>query len=562
MNHPPQPALTGLAVLTVAAAALALACAPSPAPPPPAPPVAPPAVAPAPTATPVGAQVKRGGKFIQGTHYNLPSWDPYTEGSGGFIQHTSYNTNSLMKWTLAPGVQGVMCDLCEKWEQVDDKTYVFTLRKGVKFWGPEPLAGREMTADDVIWTYQHAGTDRPRFRYRGFFQSMEKMEAPDKYTLRITLKEPNVLFALQVANPFYAILAREMGEKEADGVIQTPHGTGPFAVTNWTVKVSVASKRNPSYFEKDKPFLDEVEVLEIPDHPARFNALRAGRLDVGGSFMDASMRKTAAQDPRLTSAAAPRDTPGGIVVNLRRAPVSDVKVRRALDLAIDRQALIDANYEGEGAAYRGLISGLFPQAAYSDAELARLPGYRLPKEQDIAEAKKLLAEAGHPSGFKITMMVGKTGRNVDDATLIREDWKKIGVDVTLDVVDQAVEAERQNAGEFDLDFASGAVAEGNLDPDITWANWVPGTGKNAVWSGFTHAQWATLVTQERREKDPAKRNAVFKQILKIWEDTLPAISTVTENRIQIWNKACNGIIAESGSGDTTRWIATDAWCNR
>ena len=550
-------------------ALMAAACAPAAPTPATAPAGAPAAPAAAPAAPDAPAQQlsrlapgtpKRSRKFILSTHDDVTSWDNYTEGSGSRLKQYSLVQDSLLRWppSKAGGVEGVECSLCEKWEQTNPTTYLFTLKKGIKWHN-----GRELVADDFLWSYQHANTEKPAFRYRSIFTEVDfaQSQAVDNYTLKLVVKQPYVPFILILGDPFHAVLAKEMMASAKDEIIQEPMGTGPYIRTSYTPKVGATFKRNPDYRDKDKAFFDEIETVIIATHSERFNAFRAGQVDDHGLFMPFETAEIIRKDAKFYEVTAPRDTPPGVWVNLRNAPFDNVKVRRALDLAVDRFAMITANY-GEGFLYRWLNNAVFPAYTVSQDELKKQPGYRVPKDQDIAQAKQLLAEAGYAQGFKTTMMVSRTGNNEKDAVLVREDWKKIGVDVTLDPQTQTVSTERENTGQFETALISGAIVNDTLDPDKSLDRWLPKLGRNARGTGYDNPRFTELMSAQRRETDTAKRIQIIKDIVKLMEDEVIAINTVTETYYRFWPKVCKGNIPESGYGDTVRWIATDAWCER
>ncbi len=565
MTRPSRSLIVGL----WAGIALVAACAPAA----PTPPAAPAAGAPAaPAAAPAApaqqlsrlapGTPKRGGKFTLATHDDVTSWDNYAEGSGSRLKQFSLVQDSLMTWppSKSGGVDGAECNLCEKWEQPSPTTYIFTLKKGIKWHN-----GRELVAEDVLWSYQHALTNSPTFRYKSTFEPVDfgQSQATDNYTVKLVLKQPFVPFLKILGDPFHPVLAKEMMDSAKDGIIQEPMGTGPYSRTSYTPKVEATFKRNPDYRQKEKVFFDEIETVIITDHPTRFNAFRAGRVDDHGLFMPFETAEIIRKDDRFYGVTAPRDTPNGIWLNLRNPPFNNVKVRRALDLAVDRFALITANY-GEGFLYRWLNNAVFPQYTASQEELKKLPGYRQPKDQDIAEAKKLLAEAGYPDGLKATVLVSRTGNNEKDAVLVREDWKKIGFDVTLDPQPQTIATERENKGDFQLAYISGGVVSDTLDPEKSFDRWLPQAGRNALNTGYENPRFTELMNAQRRETDDAKRTQIIKDLVKLMEEDVLAINTVTETYFRFWPKACKGLglIPESGYGDTVRWMATDAWCER
>src|SRR3989441_9458762 len=167
-------------------------------------------------------------------------------------------------------------DLAESWQgSPDHQVWTFKLRQGVKWQNVPPLNGRELTAADVKYCYeQYAKEGVQAFT----FQEIEGMETPDKLTLRIHLKTPNTLFVQNVAEPITVIFSREVLEEDGD-LKKRLIGTGPYLLKEHTRKVRVVLQRNPDYFDKGRPYIDEYVILSTPDAATRLAAVRTGQAE-------------------------------------------------------------------------------------------------------------------------------------------------------------------------------------------------------------------------------------------------------------------------------------------
>src|SRR5213594_706064 len=233
----------------------------------------------------LGQTPKRGGTI------SLRLWDP-----PHFDPHLtiSYKTNVLYTFThsrllkykagpgVSPGTFTLESDLAESWSQPNETTYVFKLRKGVRWHAKPPVNGRELTADDVKYTFDRFVNEKGN-AYRSMMAALDKVEVVDKYTVKMTLKEPYVWFLDMVANPMaLAIIAREAVEKLGD--LKKPEaviGTGPWMLDSYRPNVGLTFVRNPSYFLPGLPYIDKVEVTVDEDNASRMAAFIAGKYDIG-----------------------------------------------------------------------------------------------------------------------------------------------------------------------------------------------------------------------------------------------------------------------------------------
>src|SRR5262249_26299262 len=195
-----------------------------------------------------------------------------------------------------------------------------------------PLKGRELVAADVKYCFeQYAKEGFQSFNFR----EIEGMETPDKYTLRVHLNTPNVFFPQGVAESVAVIFSREVMEEDGD-LKKRMIGTGPFILKEHTRKVRIVLTRNPDYYDKDRPYVDEYVILSTPDTATRFAAFRAGQSDFVSLATPSEadlLRKT---NPNAQVQALHNTlTPFGVALAQDKPPFNDVRVRRALSMAID-----------------------------------------------------------------------------------------------------------------------------------------------------------------------------------------------------------------------------------
>src|SRR5881296_225342 len=240
---------------------------------------------------------KRGGVLTRASAWDPPVIDPRHTQSVGLFQFAGLTSNRLVRYPFADEASGpadlaLKGDLAESWQSsADFRVWTFKLRQGVKWQNLPPLNGRELVAADVKYCFeQYAKEGVQAFT----FQEIEGMETPDKHTLRVHLKTPNTLFPQNVAEPVAVIFSREVLEEDGD-LKKRLIGTGPYILKEHERKVKMVLTRNPEYFDKGYPYIDEYRILSTPDAATRLAAFRTRQSDVLGlqSLADVeTVRKT------------------------------------------------------------------------------------------------------------------------------------------------------------------------------------------------------------------------------------------------------------------------------
>src|SRR5262245_32483921 len=306
---------------------------------------------------------------------------------------------------VVPGAFILEPDLAERWEELDDTTYVFHLRQGVKWHNKPPVNGRELVAEDVKFTYDRFLTE-PGNADRYLLDAVDRVEVVDRYTVQFLLKEPYVWFLSVLAYPRGMwIVAPEVVQQFGDlKKPETAIGTGPFLLERYEPNVKTIFKRNPDYYRDGQPYVDGVEWLVIPDESTGLAMYRTGQIDCGPGINWAvrqpDLEALKKSHPHLIYQDFLSNTGGVINMRTDMPPFNDVRVRRAISHAIDRQALVEAVW-GRGAPSSAVARGLVEWSLPIEQLGAGARYY----EYDPKEAKRLLAEAGYPKGFKTQLTV-------------------------------------------------------------------------------------------------------------------------------------------------------------
>ncbi|NJD64342.1 MAG: ABC transporter substrate-binding protein [Chloroflexi bacterium] len=353
--------------------------------------------------------------------------------------------NQLLK--LETG-QKLVGDLAEKWEVPDPTTYVFQLRKGVKFQNLAPVNGRELTAEDVVYTVERAR--KQEFLTRQLWTALDTIVATDPYTVKVTLKQPFAPMLFHFGTSVMGVLAREVVEQFGD--LKDPKsriGTGPFMLTEARRDEALIYKANPDYFEAGLPYLDGVEITIIPDRLGRTVALRSGQVDVltrnaGISDMGEATRGT--DDIEVGISIAENVTGFGFQHPFE--PFKDLRVRQAVSFAVDRQEWVRAaGGSDEGGKVIGFVHPFEDPYALSEEETGKL------QRLDLAEAKKLMEAAGYADGFELsTMSSSADTAGLDALAVIQQQLAKINIKVKPDPNDFATYVRRLGTKQFDSYF--------------------------------------------------------------------------------------------------------------
>jgi len=340
--------------------------------------------------------------------------------------------------------------LAESWERPDENTIVFHIRKGVHFHNKPPTNGREMTADDVVFSFNRLWDTPTCYMYMAYPRQthFESITAPDKWTVVIKCLPGKTGLVWEMVADHAKVVPPEVVQQYGDmNNWEVACGTGPFILTDYVPGSAATFERNNNYWMKDPffpgntlPYLDGVKWLIISDVSTMLSAMRTGKIDLLCQYHGAlawedaeSLIKT---NPELKYA----KYFGGVAPCLHgrhdTAPFDDKRVRQALALAIDNKAIAESYYGGNAEILCGPIA---PMVEFEDiyTPLEELPQTtRELFEYHPDKAKQLLTEAGYPDGFK-TEIVCLTS-DIDMLSIVKDYWAKIGVELDIQVKEPAV----------------------------------------------------------------------------------------------------------------------------
>jgi ABC-type transport system substrate-binding protein len=396
----------------------------------------------------------------------------------------------------------------------DATTYTFHIRKGVKF--PPPV-NREVTAQDFKYsfermmklplapaTYFYTGVLGAQDFIDGKATEIKGYKVVDDYTIALTLEKPDVSFLYAMALPFTSVLPKEWVDKVGKQINRQPLGTGPFVIESWTPGQKIVGTRNPNYWEAGKPYLDTI-VFDLAANPGTaLLRLERGEVDVLGDGIPAADYLRTKQDPTWSKYVYDASEIANyyVFMNVREKPFTDVKVRQAVNYAIDT-ARLQKLLAGQATA----LNQVFP---------AGMPGHQADKvyyTYDPAKSKQLLADAGFPNGFKVTFY----SHNVDPfpkvAQAIQNDLAAVGIDASIKLMDKAtywdfIDHSSSHAGigltDWIMDYPDPSDFVGPLYTH-------PSEGGANV-NFYQNPEVERLYAASVSELDPAKRLAMFEQM--------------------------------------------------
>jgi len=418
--------------------------------------------------------------------------------------------------------------LAESWTvENGGRTFTFNLRKGVKFHATDSFTPtRNFSADDVLfsferqWRAEHPFHGVARGRYTHFdilalrdtIRSIEKL---DDHTIRFRLSQPNALFPAYVSLAFTAIYSAEYADQlmaagTPDKIDLEPVGTGPFQLVQFQRDLSIRYKAHTHYWE-GKAAIDNLVFVITPDAAIRYHKLKAGECHVM-AYPNPADIEALRRDPDIAMKATTNLDVGYLAFNATKKPLSLRAVRQAINLAIDKEAILEAVYLGvAGTSAKTPI----PPSLWSHDET--IPGY--PYDPDAA--RRLLAEAGYPDGFTATLWTLPVNRpylpNAGRAAeMIQRDLAEVSIKVEIITYEWGEYIKRARTGEHDM-ILMGWVAS-IADPDdllhSTWSCAAAARGMNP--SQRCHPDLDGLLHKGRSTLESSQREKYYREAQALW----------------------------------------------
>lgn len=459
-----------------------------------------------PTAIPAGTP-QAGGSVKLGVAADPGSLDPHRNVASTYISSLIHNPLHTVDMSTEEFIPLV----AESLEQPDQLTYVWTLRKGVKFQNIDPTFGRELNADDVVYSFDRlkAGptlADRKLLTLRA-----DGYEAVDSGTFRLRTKIPFSPTIDQVGAVSYAILPKEAVEKWGGELATNASGCGAWILTDYVRSERISLRKNPDYYLSGTPYPDEEEWLVITDLGTLWQTFKAGRLDYAALNVDRYKRQEIQGSPAFQIVEAPSLWTTDCRIRVNEPPLSDERVREALDIAINRDDLIEKLYFGEGG-YNGPIPWPLEYWALPQDELRSALKY------DPEKAKQLLSAAGYDGGLELRFVLPGMGDLPKTATIIADHYGKVGVTAKIELKDLGVFLAQSLYGhQFDICIFTNQPFQ---EPDIILREYYskgqnsdvsPSLANDAETDALIEGLWGVFDQEERKTRVLDVQRALLKK---------------------------------------------------
>jgi ABC-type transport system substrate-binding protein len=533
------------------------------------------AAAPAPTAQPGEPfymkaidhdKAKRGGTLRLAAHGPPSMFDIYASGTIANVGAQSPMYDLLVRQDPRDPKLPIVPSLATSWTiSSDGMTYTFNLRKGVKFHD-----GTDFSAEDVKATF-----DRIVFPPANLLSlrslPIKETVVLDRHTVQMKLSEPrdSYTFLALLAGGWNVITSKKALDKYKGDLKQVDNfpGTGPFMYKSRTTE-SWEMVRNPNYWNPYAPYVDRIVHVWLKAWtPELAAALLGGQVD-WAMWLDPSAYQKVKANPNMSGVLwlAP-NLSSWIGFNTDRAPLNDSRVRRALHLALDQDALSKITQQFVPTAQ--LMDYLPPPYGKSYEELmTEYPNAAGTREKAIADAKKLMADAGYPNGIAKTFnfVVRESPQNRQLAAYAQAEWERLlGVKTRLDVVQVSAMVDRQVAGTFDM--ISHAACLGGADLGATMRmcysiNKATGKKSDSNFTNFKNAEFDKLLDQFSIELAPQRKAQLGRQLNQILNNEMPNTGLTTDGRAYGWYNYVKGLPKVGGNSDYNTYQWDFVWLDK
>ena len=415
----------------------------------------------------------------------------------------------------------IIGDLASGWEvNASGSEYIFTLHDAS--WHD----GQPVTADDIVFSLDRiADPDAIRSR-TGALRDMYQQgaaKAVDEKTIKVPLKFPAALFLTNLATDYMKMYPKHIAEGLTAAEMDLPTtfnvGSGPWIVKDFQSKISVEYERNPTYFKPGRPYFDGLKTTWIRDVSRIMASLNIGQVVTIEGLSPSYRREDGFQvqkdtKGRIIFLPGPKVSGQWFLVYPDQPPFDDPRVRRAMFLGVDRRNVVEIAYCVGEAGCGAVVGTFFPPGLVEDPDgLEDVPGYRVPKALDIAEAKALMADAGYPDGFDIDANIGNQALTITQYEIISEQLRKdLGINMTLKPVDGATYQVHMREGTYP--FTQSPFSILISDPSDV-LNQIYDKGINRNPTNWSDPRLDEIIQAQAREVDTEKRQTLFEEAVEI-----------------------------------------------
>ncbi|SEN39191.1 ABC transporter substrate-binding protein [Paenibacillus sp. OK076] len=444
-----------------------------------------------------------GGTFVYGRPASVTSFDLHNQ----ITSNNAFAIDKVFESLVAFDSKGEIVDWLAKSHNISDDglTYTFVLRDGLKF-----SNGTDVTAEDAVFSLErHLKVGGPL----AISAKVDTIKAKDNHTLVITLKEPYTPFISELSNFSNGIIPNNFGGVTEEEFFKKPVGTGPFVVEQWDPAGDVTFTKNTHYWQEGKPSVDKLVYKLIEDDSQAINQLKAGEVDAIESLalQNADEIKNGADTSVATNGSWVTEQ---LFFNTLDKHFSDVHVRRALALALDRDGLTKALTFGYAQTANSLLPTTIP---YNSNDTLKALNF------DVNAAKAELAKSAFPDGFTTKLLVASgNSTRAQEAQIIQAAGKQIGINIEIESIELATFRERFFAYDFAAMLNSGQADSPEANSIIAFQTDPDGFSKS-YWTHYTNDEVTKLLYKGQQTPDGDVRAEIYSKLLQTLADEVPYI---------------------------------------
>lgn len=496
---------------------------------------------------------QQGGVLVFARSGDSVGLDPARETDGESFYGSTQIFDTLVEFV--PGTTEIQPALAESWDISDDNlVFTFNLREGVQFHD-----GTDLTADAVKFSFDrqmlesHPYHDLGPWQYWGYMDMsniVDRIEVVDDYTVRFYLQRVEAPFLANLAMDFAAIVSPAAVEEHGAEFKNNPVGTGPFEFVSWTKDDNIVLDANEDYWGEG-PYLDRVILRVIPDATARYLALQNGEVDVI-DFPSAEDLELMEEDPDIELIQQAGLNVGYLAMNTDKEPFDDKRVRKAMNYAVNREAIIEAVYGSAGQVAKNPLPPTM--WGYND-DIEPYP-------YDPERAIELLAEAGYPDGFTTDVWAMPVARPYNPnarriAEIIEQDFAAVGVESEIVSYDWGTYLDRVDAGDHQTGMLGWTGDNGDPDNFLFVLLSIPAANAGGNIAFWRNEEFNDLIVEAKQTFDQDRRAELYMQAQEIFHEEAPwvtlAHSVVT---VPVGSNVRNFVIYPTGKRVFQRvWLA-------
>ncbi len=463
-----------------------------------------------------------GGTFVYGRPASVTSLDLHNQ----ITANNAFAIDKVFESLVSFNSEGEIVDWLAESHNIseDGLKYTFVLREGLKF-----STGNEVTAEDAVFSLErHLKVGGPL----AIAAKVSSVKATDNRTLEIVLQEPYTPFLSELSNFSNGIIPKDFGGVSEEEFFKSPVGTGPFVVEKWDPAGDLTFAKNPNYWQEGKPFIDKLVYKLIEDDSQAINQLKAGEVD-GIESLALQNANEIKQGPATAVVTNGSWVTEQLFFNTLDKYFSDVHVRRALALAIDREGLTNALTFGYAQTANSLLPTAIP---YNSNDTVKALDF------DINAAKEELAKSAFPGGFDTKLLVasGNSAR-AQAAQIIQAAGKEIGINIEIESIELATFRERFFAYDFSAMLNSGQADAPEANSIIAFQTDPEGFSKS-YWTHYTNDEVTKLLREGQKAQDGPGRAEIYAKLLQTLADEVPYIPLYYPDILKGVSSSVDGIV--------------------